>query len=146
MSSCRSWKSTLVVLVLGILTISVHGEVYTALAEMEELLETESVLISNLEGYIRVQEDKLSYLKTQQPGPWSESGSGSGSESISFRSLDVCFVTIGTRREILAAQQLTAALSLSQRLSTSTSSSSLLSLSSFSSWLPHVARAAAASN
>ncbi|KAL7730446.1 hypothetical protein ACLKA6_016671 [Drosophila palustris] len=140
MSSCRSWKSTLVVLVLGILTVSVHGEVYTALAEMEELLETESVLISNLEGYIRVQEDKLSYLKT------SESGSGSGSESISFRSPDVCFVTIGTRREILAAQQLTAALSLSQRLSTSTSSSSLLSLSLFSSWLPHVARAAAASN
>lgn len=64
MSSCRRWKLTLGILVLGVLAISVHGEVYTALAEMEELLETESVLISNLEGYIRVQEDKLSYLKT----------------------------------------------------------------------------------
>lgn len=51
----------LLLLVVGV--ARVHGEVYTALAEMEELLETESVLISNLEGYIRVQEDKLSYLK-----------------------------------------------------------------------------------
>jgi len=41
----------------------VNGEVYTALAEMEELLETESVLITNLEGYIRVQENKLNFLK-----------------------------------------------------------------------------------
>lgn len=51
----------MLLLLVGV--VRVHGEVYTALAEMEELLETESVLISNLEGYIRVQEDKLSYLK-----------------------------------------------------------------------------------
>lgn len=53
----------LLLLLLVVDVARVHGEVYTALAEMEELLETESVLISNLEGYIRVQEDKLSYLK-----------------------------------------------------------------------------------
>ncbi|EDV91421.1 GH14087 [Drosophila grimshawi] len=51
------------VLVLGLTCVQVSGELYTALAEMEELLETESVLISNLEGYLRVQEDKLTYLK-----------------------------------------------------------------------------------
>lgn len=39
------------------------GEVYTALAEMEELLETEAVLIGNLEAYIDAQEEKLSYLR-----------------------------------------------------------------------------------
>ena len=31
---------------------------------MEELLETESVLISNLEGFIKVEQQKLDYLKT----------------------------------------------------------------------------------
>ncbi|KAH8381795.1 hypothetical protein KR009_000228 [Drosophila setifemur] len=54
---------------LGLLLLSVcipvDAEVYTALAEMEELLETESVLINNLEGYIRVQENKLSFLKNK---------------------------------------------------------------------------------
>ncbi|CAD7090460.1 unnamed protein product [Hermetia illucens] len=39
------------------------GEVFTALTEMEELLETEAVLINNLEGYINVQERKMEYLK-----------------------------------------------------------------------------------
>lgn len=43
---------------------SINTEVYTALAEMEELLETETVLISNLEGFIKVQQEKLDYLKT----------------------------------------------------------------------------------
>lgn len=41
----------------------INGEVYTALAEMEELLETEAVLIANLEGFIDVQQKKLDYLK-----------------------------------------------------------------------------------
>ncbi|XP_065371276.1 prolyl 4-hydroxylase subunit alpha-1 [Calliphora vicina] len=44
---------------------SINTEVYTALAEMEELLETESVLISNLEGFIKVEQQKLDYLKTK---------------------------------------------------------------------------------
>lgn len=39
------------------------GEVFTALAEMEELLETEAYLISNLEAYIATQEQKLVFLK-----------------------------------------------------------------------------------
>lgn len=38
-------------------------EVFTALTEMEELLETEAVLINNLEGYIDIQEKKIEYLK-----------------------------------------------------------------------------------
>lgn len=63
MSSCLRLQLALGVLVLALTGVTVRGEVYTALAEMEELLETESVLISNLEGYIRVQEDRLSYLK-----------------------------------------------------------------------------------
>ncbi|EDW15488.2 uncharacterized protein Dmoj_GI24860 [Drosophila mojavensis] len=65
MSSCLRLQLTLGVLVLALTGVTVRGEVYTALAEMEELLETESVLISNLEGYIRVQEDRLSYLKNK---------------------------------------------------------------------------------
>ncbi|XP_002020531.2 prolyl 4-hydroxylase subunit alpha-1 [Drosophila persimilis] len=52
-------------LCLLLVVVAVNGELYTALAEMEELLETESVLITNLEGYIRVQEDKLSLLKNK---------------------------------------------------------------------------------
>lgn len=38
-------------------------EMYTALADMEELLETEAVLISNLETYILAQEEKLKFLR-----------------------------------------------------------------------------------
>lgn len=41
----------------------INGEVFTALAEMEELLETEAYLISNLEAYIVTQEQKLNFLK-----------------------------------------------------------------------------------
>lgn len=41
----------------------VHSEVYTALVEMEELLETEAVLISNLHKYIQAQQEKLVFLK-----------------------------------------------------------------------------------
>lgn len=40
-----------------------NSEVFTALAEMEELLETEAYLISNLESYIATQEQKLNFLK-----------------------------------------------------------------------------------
>lgn len=41
----------------------VRGELYTALADMEELLETESVLIDTLHGYITVQEQRLATLR-----------------------------------------------------------------------------------
>lgn len=39
------------------------AEVFTAMAEMEELLETEAVLINNLEAYVEAHEYKLNYLK-----------------------------------------------------------------------------------
>lgn len=52
----------------GILTIALvlntcTAEVFTALAEMEELLDTEAVLIANLISYVDAQEEKLSYLR-----------------------------------------------------------------------------------
>lgn len=50
------------ILGLGLVDIA-RSEVYTALAEMEELLETESVLISNLGEFIKVQEGRLDYLR-----------------------------------------------------------------------------------
>ncbi|XP_055525461.1 prolyl 4-hydroxylase subunit alpha-1-like [Wyeomyia smithii] len=40
-----------------------RSELFTALADMEELMETEVVLITNLEKYIRVQEEKLERLR-----------------------------------------------------------------------------------
>lgn len=39
------------------------GELYTALADLEELLQTEAVLISSLEKYIENQHQKLDLLK-----------------------------------------------------------------------------------
>lgn len=58
----KLFEVSLTLLILcGIKTIKT--EVFTALSEMEELLETESVLINNLEGYLVVQERKIDYLK-----------------------------------------------------------------------------------
>lgn len=42
---------------------STDGELFTALADMEELLQTESVLITTLQGYITAQERKLELLR-----------------------------------------------------------------------------------
>lgn len=39
------------------------SEVFSALADMEGLIETESYLISNLEAYIKAQQQKLDVLK-----------------------------------------------------------------------------------
>lgn len=56
--------SSALALVLLILTFhKASTELFTALADMEELLETEAVLIANLDNYIRVQEDKLNQLR-----------------------------------------------------------------------------------
>lgn len=53
--------------VIGFLVICTlqlaSAELFTAIAEMEELLDTEAALISNLEAYIEAQEEKLSYLR-----------------------------------------------------------------------------------
>lgn len=38
------------------------AELFTAMSDMEELFETEGVLINNLELYVEAQEQKLSYL------------------------------------------------------------------------------------
>lgn len=40
-----------------------RSELYTALADLEELLQTESVLINNLQSYITAQEQKLELLR-----------------------------------------------------------------------------------
>ncbi|XP_046465061.1 prolyl 4-hydroxylase subunit alpha-1 isoform X1 [Neodiprion pinetum] len=53
-----------VVLTIGAISLPVsRGELYTALADMEELLETESVLIDTLHGFIHAQEERLATLK-----------------------------------------------------------------------------------
>lgn len=41
----------------------VQAELYTCLADMEELLETEALLMGTLEGYIQAQEEKLHVLR-----------------------------------------------------------------------------------
>ncbi|XP_046405340.1 prolyl 4-hydroxylase subunit alpha-1 [Ischnura elegans] len=58
-----SLGASLLALILFSVSICCHGELYTALADMEELLETEAVLIRTLEGYMDAQENKLRLLK-----------------------------------------------------------------------------------
>lgn len=58
--------STLVVATILFTATFLHvcvAELYTALADMEELLETEAVLIDTLNGYIKVQEERLATLR-----------------------------------------------------------------------------------
>lgn len=43
--------------------MSVRCEVYTALVEMEELLDTEAVLMETLSSFIGAQEERLDTLK-----------------------------------------------------------------------------------
>ena len=45
------------------LVVGVRAELYTCLADMEELLETEALLMQTLDGYIQAQEEKLRMLK-----------------------------------------------------------------------------------
>jgi prolyl 4-hydroxylase len=45
------------------LVLGVHAELYTCLADMEELLETEALLMQTLDGYIQAQEEKLQVLR-----------------------------------------------------------------------------------
>lgn len=39
------------------------AELFTAITEMEDLLDTEAVLINNLEAYVEAQEKKLNFLR-----------------------------------------------------------------------------------
>ena len=43
--------------------VGVGAELYTCLADMEELLETEALLMKTLDGYIQAQEEKLHLLR-----------------------------------------------------------------------------------
>ncbi|XP_034938307.1 prolyl 4-hydroxylase subunit alpha-1 [Chelonus insularis] len=56
-------KLVSVILVIYSFLSTGNGELYTALADMEELLETESVLIDTLHGYIKAQEQRLDTLR-----------------------------------------------------------------------------------
>lgn len=42
---------------------NVNCEVFTALADLEDLLDTEALLIQSLKNYFRAEEDKLKLLK-----------------------------------------------------------------------------------
>lgn len=52
-------------LILSFIIFNKHvaGEVFTALADLEDLLDTEAVLIQSLENYIGAVEDKVELLK-----------------------------------------------------------------------------------
>jgi prolyl 4-hydroxylase len=50
-------------LVCSWLVLGVRAELYTCLADMEELLETEALLMQTLDGYIQAQEEKLQMLR-----------------------------------------------------------------------------------
>lgn len=52
-----------VTILLSVPARDTTAELYTALADMEELLETEAVLIDILNGYITAQEQRLATLR-----------------------------------------------------------------------------------
>jgi prolyl 4-hydroxylase len=54
---------TAVAILLSLMARDIVAELYTALADMEELLETEAVLIDTLNGYITAQEQRLATLR-----------------------------------------------------------------------------------
>lgn len=60
-----NWKLVVAVLCGAIMLINqgVHSEMFTALVEMEDLMDTETVLITNLDLYIQAQDDKLAFLR-----------------------------------------------------------------------------------
>jgi prolyl 4-hydroxylase len=62
---CQLSGRTALLLLVCILNLSTptNAELFTALVEMEELLETETVLMTNLNNYIGTLEDKLEFLK-----------------------------------------------------------------------------------
>lgn len=63
---CQKLRKLIAALLIicSILT-STHAELFTALADMEELLETESVLISTLENFINAQDIRLELLRNK---------------------------------------------------------------------------------
>ena len=72
-SGMRGGGMLVAVVAITIAAISLPGccgELYTALADMEELLETEAVLIDTLNGYIKAQEERLATLRQWVPWFW----------------------------------------------------------------------------
>lgn len=63
MCQLKSFSSLILTILLVVNIRDVTSEVFTAVADMEELLETEAVMIANLEGYINIQEEKLESLR-----------------------------------------------------------------------------------
>lgn len=59
----RATWSIVVTILLSVTARDALAELYTALADMEELLETEAVLIDTLNGYITAQEQRLATLR-----------------------------------------------------------------------------------
>lgn len=51
------------IIILLTILIHVNCEVYTALADLEDLLYTEGHLLNTLENYIRAEEQKLDLIK-----------------------------------------------------------------------------------
>lgn len=64
---CQKLRKLITALLIAcsILTHATNAELFTALADMEELLETESVLISNLENFISAQDIRLDLLRNK---------------------------------------------------------------------------------
>lgn len=62
--SNRRIQIVFVTFIISIATIRFcAAEVFTAITEMEDLLDTEAVLINNLEAYVEAQEKKLNFLR-----------------------------------------------------------------------------------
>lgn len=65
--SSRRYQITFIVFIAIATQRFCTAEVFTAMSDMEELLETEAVLINNLEAYVAAHETKLNYLKRWVP-------------------------------------------------------------------------------
>lgn len=64
MATSKFWRLTLVfALSIGYLVPIVRGDVYSAIAGMEQLIETESILIGDLDSYIEALENKVTYMR-----------------------------------------------------------------------------------
>lgn len=59
----QSYKNILIVFTAICMFTQCIAELFTAVTDMEEMLDTETVLIDNLETYVRLQEHQLSFLR-----------------------------------------------------------------------------------
>lgn len=59
----KTWFCICVIMTIGPSRLKVQAELFTALAELEPLLGTESILIDSMGAYIRYQENRISSMK-----------------------------------------------------------------------------------